>query len=71
MPHKPKAAKKPYGAPSFRKLDADTAKAALETSAVPEDVGARPMLNLIRNSKAELRRKTTESTLQLLEKPVR
>ena len=41
MPHKPKAAKKPYRAPSFRRLDANTAKAALETKAVPGDVGAR------------------------------
>ena len=71
MPHKPKAAKKPYIAPSFRRLDAITAKAALQTKAVPGDVGARAMLNSISNSKAELRRKTTESTLRLLEKPIR
>ena len=71
MPHKPKAAKKPYSAPSFRKLDPNMAKSGLETKAVPEDVGARAMLNSISNSKAELRRKTTESTLQLLEKPIR
>jgi len=71
MPHKPKAAKKPYIAPSFRRLDASTAKAALETKAVPGDVGARAMLNSISNSKAELRRKTAESTLRLLEKPIR
>ena len=71
MPHKPKAAKKPYIAPSFRRLDASTAKAALETKAAPGGVGARVMLNSMSNSKAELRRKTTESTLQLLEKPIR
>jgi hypothetical protein len=71
MPHKPKAARKPYGAPSFRSLDANTAKAALETEALPGDVGARAMLNSISNSKAEPRRKTSESTLQLLEKPIR
>jgi hypothetical protein len=71
MPHKPKAAKKPYSAPSFRQLDTNTAKASLETKAVPGDVGATAMLNSISNSKAELRRKTTESTLQLLEKPIR
>jgi hypothetical protein len=65
MPRKPKAAKKPYSAPSFRGLDANTAKAALETKAVPGGVGTRVMLNSISNSKAELRRKTTESTLQL------
>jgi hypothetical protein len=71
MPHKPKVAKKPYSAPSFRRLDANTAKVALETKAAPRDVDARAMLNSISNSKAELRRKTTESTLQLLEKPIR
>ena len=71
MPHKPKAAKKPYSAPSFRKLDPNMAKSGPETKAVPGDVGARAMLNSISNSKAELRRKTTESTLQLLEKPIR
>ena len=72
MPHKPKAAKKTYSAPSFRRLDANTAKAALERlKQSPGDVGARAMLNSIRNSKAELRRKTIESTLQLLEKPIR
>ena len=71
MPPKPKAAKKPYSAPSFRKLDPNMAKSGLETKAVPGDVGARAMLNSISNSKAELRRKTTESTLQLLEKPIR
>jgi hypothetical protein len=71
MPHKPKAAKKPYSAPSFRKLDPNMAKSGLETKAVPGDVGARAMLNSISNSKAELRRKPTESTLQLLEKPIR
>ena len=71
MPPKPKAAKKPYSAPSFRKLDPNMAKSGLETKAVPGDVGARAKLNSISNSKAELRRKTTESTLQLLEKPIR
>ena len=39
-------------------------KLALETKAVPEDVGARAMLNSISNSKAELRSKTSESTRQ-------
>ena len=52
MPHKPKATKKPYRAPSFRRLDANTAKAVLEAKAVPMDVGARAMLNSISNSKA-------------------
>ena len=51
MPPKPKAARKPYRAPSFRMVDANTAKAALETKAVPEDVGARAMLNSMGNSK--------------------
>jgi hypothetical protein len=71
MQHKPKAAKKPYSAPSFRGLDANTAKEALETKSVPGDVGARAMLNSISNSKAEPRRKTTESTLQILGKQIR
>jgi len=71
MPHKPKAAKRPDSAPSFRRLDANKVKAALETKAVPGDVGARAMLNSISNSKAELRTKTTESTFQLLEKSIR
>jgi hypothetical protein len=71
MPHQPKAAKKSYSAPSFRKLDANPAKAALEAKAVPGDGGARVMLNSISSSKAEPKRKTAESTLQVLEKPVR
>jgi hypothetical protein len=71
MPHKPKASKKPYSAPSVRRLAANKAKAVLETKAVPADVGARAMLNSISNSKGDLRKKTTESTLQLLERPIR
>jgi hypothetical protein len=63
MPHKPKATRKPYGAPSFRIVDANTAKAALETKAVPEDVGARAMLNSISSTKAASS-KTTESNRQ-------
>jgi hypothetical protein len=62
MPHKPKAAKKPYSAPSFRRLDANSAKVALETTAAPKDAGARAMLNSINNSKAEPRSTTSEST---------
>jgi hypothetical protein len=64
MPHKPKAIKKPYRAPSFRRLDANTAQAALETKAAPRDVSAKAMLNSISNSKAELRSTTPESTRQ-------
>lgn len=64
MPHERKGTKKPYSVPSFKKLDADTAKAALETKAVPGDIGARAMLNSIGSSKAELRRKGPESTPQ-------
>ena len=45
MPDKPEASRKPYRAPALRMLDADTAKAALETTAVPGDVGAIAMLN--------------------------
>ena len=50
MPDKPK--RKLYLTPSFRKLDANKAKAALEAKAVPMDMGARAMLNSISNSKA-------------------
>ena len=71
MPGKTKVAKKPYAAPSFRMLDAKTAKATLETKAVSGDVGASAMLEAISSSKANLRSKTTESPLQLLEKPIR
>ncbi len=63
MPPKPKATRKPYGAPSFRIVDANTATAALETKAVPGDVGARAVLNSISNSKAASS-KTTESNRQ-------
>lgn len=52
MPDKPKGTRKSYRTPSFRRLDANTAKAALEAKAVPMDVGARAMLNSISNSKA-------------------
>ncbi len=64
MPPKPKAARKPYRAPSFSMVDANTAKAALENKAVPKGVGARAMLNSISNSKAEPCSKTSESTRQ-------
>jgi hypothetical protein len=40
MPHQPKA-KKPYRAPSFKRLDANTAKVALETKAASGDTSAR------------------------------
>ena len=63
MPPKPEATRKPYGAPCFRIVDANTAKAALETRAVPDDVGARAVLNSISNSKAASS-KTTESPRQ-------
>jgi hypothetical protein len=55
MPPKPKATKKPYSAPSFRRLDANATKAALETKAVPGDAGARAILNSISNSKTKSR----------------
>jgi len=71
MPRDPKAAKKPYSAPSFRMLDANTAKAALGTKAVSGDVGARAMLKSNSKSRAELQSKTTESILQVSEKPIR
>ena len=64
MPHKGKGTRKPYGAPSFGRLNTKAAKAALETKAFPGDVGARAMLNSISNSKAELRSTTSESTRQ-------
>jgi hypothetical protein len=70
-PDKPEAAKKPYRAPSVRMLDAHTAKATLETTAVPGDVGARAMLNSISNSKTKRGSKSTESKLHSLAKPIR
>jgi len=51
-------------------LDADTAK-ALETTAVPGDVGAIATLNSICNSKTKRGRTSAESTLHALEKPIR
>jgi len=60
MPHKRKGTRKLYGAPSFRRLNTNAAKAVLETEAIPGDVGAKAMLNSIRNSKAASS-KTTES----------
>jgi hypothetical protein len=54
MPGKAEA-KKPYSVPSFKRLDAATAKAVLETQAVPGDAGAGAMLELIRNPKTKLR----------------
>ena len=67
MPDKPEASRKPYRAPALRMLDADTAKVALETAAVPGDVGARAMLNSIGNSKTK-RGKATGFKLHALEK---
>jgi hypothetical protein len=61
MRGKPKVERKPYTAPSFRMLDAKTAKATLETKAVSRDIGASAMLKSISNSKADLPGKTTES----------
>ena len=55
MPPKPKAAKKPYSAPTFRRLDANATKAVLETKAVPGDAGTRAILNSISNSKTKSR----------------
>ena len=67
MPRKPKAAKKLYVPPSFSGLDANKAKAVLETRTVPEDLGARVMLRSISNSKAAPRSKvSSESALQPL-----
>jgi hypothetical protein len=71
MPDKPEASRKAYRAPALTMLDADTAKAALETTAIHGDVGARAMLNAISNSKTKRGRKSTESTLHALEKPIR
>ena len=44
MPRKPKASKKPYGAPSARMLDANAARAELEAKGMPEDPGVEKML---------------------------
>ena len=70
IPDKPEASRKPYRAPALRMLDADTAK-ALETTAVPGDVGAIATLNSIRNSKTKRGGTSTGSTLHALEKPIR
>jgi hypothetical protein len=71
-PDKPEAAKKPYRAPSVRMLDAKTAKATLETKAIPGDVAARAMLNsILSNSKTKRGSKSTESKLHSLAKPIR
>jgi hypothetical protein len=45
--------KKPYTAPSFVRVDAKTAKAALESKAVPGDMNAKAMLKLVTASTAE------------------
>jgi len=45
-------------------VDTNMAKAALETKAVPENVGARTMLNSITNSKAQPCSKTFQSNRQ-------
>jgi hypothetical protein len=71
MPRKPKSSRKPYSAPSFRRLDLSTAKAAVETKAIPGDVGARVMLKSISKSRTELQSKTTESVLQHSKRPNR
>ena len=65
MPRKAKA-KNPYSAPSFRRVDAQTAKAVLETRAVSRDAGAEAMMELI--CKTKRRSNHAESTLQLVEK---
>jgi hypothetical protein len=70
-PDKPEAAKKPYRAPSVRMLDANAAKATLETKALSGDVGARAMLNSISNSKTKRGSKSTESKLHSLGKSIR
>ena len=63
MLDKPGASRKPYRAPTARLLDADTAKAVLETMVVPGDAGARALLNSVSNSKTKRGSKSTESTL--------
>jgi hypothetical protein len=70
-PDKPEAAKKPYRAPSVRMVDANTARAILETKAAPGDVAAGAMLNSISNSKTKRGSKSRESTLHSLAKPIR
>ena len=51
----PGKTKKTYVAPFFRRVDANTAKAALESKAVPGDPGTGAMLDSIRNSKTRPR----------------
>jgi hypothetical protein len=71
MPRMLKVSKKPYRARSSRRLDLNTAKAALETNAVARDVGARAMLKSISKLRAGLQSKVTESIPPLSEKPIR
>ena len=48
MVRDPKAAKKPYSAPSFQILDASAAKAELETTGESDDVNVRRMLSTLK-----------------------
>jgi len=47
MPRRPKAAKKPYSAPSFVVLDASAAKAKLKAKGGPKDQNTQEMLSLV------------------------
>jgi hypothetical protein len=47
MPHKPKTAKKLYGAPSFRIFDARAAQAELKVKSDPKDANVEKMVSSI------------------------
>ena len=47
MPRDPKAAKKPYSAPSFRMLDAPAAQTELKAKREPKDANVQKMLSFI------------------------
>ncbi len=47
MASKRNAAKKPYTPPSFNELDANAARAELEATGTPKDLGVKKMLSAI------------------------
>jgi hypothetical protein len=66
MPHKPKAAKKPYRAPSFRVFDARAAQAELKVKSDPKDANVEKMFSSIDR---ELNRQKTKSRSESRPKP--
>jgi hypothetical protein len=66
MPHKPKVAKKPYSAPSFRMLDSRAAQSELKANGDPKDANVQKMLSLM--DEQLNRRKPTSRPKQSLKK---